>query len=90
MARGCCWLTRSALWSPGDLGIELILLGSLLDDMEHALAEEPGIEPALQTEVAKRVECGPPTLMFSGVQRPVTACTFCQRLRTAKSLCINR
>jgi pimeloyl-ACP methyl ester carboxylesterase len=28
----------------------------LLDDMEHALAEEPGIEPAPQTEVAKRVD----------------------------------
>jgi hypothetical protein len=66
--------------------VELILLGDLLDAMEHALAEEPGIEPAPQTEVAKRVECGPPTLMFSGVQRPVTARTFRQRLRTAKSL----
>ena len=28
----------------------------LLDDMEHALAEEPGIEPAPHTEVAKRVD----------------------------------
>jgi DNA-binding SARP family transcriptional activator len=28
----------------------------LLDDMEHALAEELGIEPAPQTEVAKRVD----------------------------------
>jgi hypothetical protein len=28
--------------------VELILLGSLLDDMEHALAEELGIEPAPQ------------------------------------------
>jgi hypothetical protein len=36
--------------------VELILLGSLLDDMEHALAEEPGIEPAPQTEVPKRVD----------------------------------
>jgi len=35
-------------------------------------------------------KCRPPTLMFSGVQRPVTACTFRQRLRTAKSLCIHR
>jgi hypothetical protein len=70
--------------------VELILLGSLLDDMEHALAEELGIEPAPQTEFANWVECGPPTLMFSGVQRPVTACTFRQRLQTAKSLCIHR
>jgi hypothetical protein len=28
----------------------------LLDGMEHALAEEPGIEPAPQTKVAKRVD----------------------------------
>ena len=28
----------------------------LLDGMKHALAEEPGIEPAPQTEVAKRVD----------------------------------
>jgi enamine deaminase RidA (YjgF/YER057c/UK114 family) len=28
----------------------------LLDGMEHALAEEPGIEPTPQTEVAKRVD----------------------------------
>jgi pimeloyl-ACP methyl ester carboxylesterase len=28
----------------------------LLDGMEHALAEEPGIEPAPQTDVAKRVD----------------------------------
>jgi len=69
--------------------VELILLGSLLDDMEHALAKEPGIEQAPQIQVAKWVECGP-TLMFSGVQRPVTACTFRRRLRTVKSLCIHR
>jgi hypothetical protein len=28
----------------------------LLDGLEHALAEEPGIEPAPQTEVAKWVD----------------------------------
>ena len=45
-------IVSSALTVAAAVGADV----QLLDDMEHALAEEPGIEPAPQTEVAKRVD----------------------------------
>jgi len=45
-------IVSSALTVAAAIGADL----QLLDGMEHALAEEPGIEPAPQTEVAKRVD----------------------------------
>lgn len=45
-------IVSSALTVAAAVGADV----QLLDDMEHALAEEPGIEPAPHTEVAKRVD----------------------------------
>jgi pimeloyl-ACP methyl ester carboxylesterase len=45
-------IVSSALTVAAAIGADV----QLLDGMEHALAEEPGIEPAPQTEVAKRVD----------------------------------
>ena len=45
-------IVSSALTVAAAVGADV----QLLDDMEHALAEEPGIEPAPQTEAAKRVD----------------------------------
>jgi pimeloyl-ACP methyl ester carboxylesterase len=45
-------IVSSALTVAAAVGADL----QLLDSMKHALAEEPGIEPAPQTEVAKRVD----------------------------------
>jgi hypothetical protein len=44
-------IVSSALTVAAAAGAEV----QLLDGVEHALTEEPGIEPAPQTEVAKRV-----------------------------------
>ncbi len=45
-------IVSSALTVAASIGADL----QLLDDMAHALAEEPGVEPAPQTDVAKRVD----------------------------------
>jgi len=45
-------IVSSALTVAAAVGADV----QLLDGMAHALAEEPGIEPAPQTEVAKRVD----------------------------------
>ena len=45
-------IVSSALTVAAAIGADV----KLLDDMAHALAEEPGIEPAPQTEVARRVD----------------------------------
>jgi DNA-binding SARP family transcriptional activator len=45
-------IVSSALTVAAAIGADV----QLLEGMEHALAEEPGIDPAPQTEVAKRVD----------------------------------